>query len=74
MNDPCRCGWNGKGQHPCHGKRYTCRNPGISRLYYPHSRFSLAGTQLKFSMRETFACEECWKSFQGQVFPLPTAG
>ena len=58
--NPCRCGWDGTGAHPCH----RCHTrPGRSRLYAPTMRFSLAGMQPKLSVRDTNACDECWVPF-----------
>jgi len=64
--ETCRCGWNKTfGIHYCHGKGYTCRNPGTIRFYNPNpDRFSLAGMQAKLSMSETYACDECWDAFK----------
>lgn len=62
--EPCRCGYAGEGPHPCHGMLYTCRRPARRRMYLVNGlRFALAGQQLKFSMDETWACDECWKPF-----------
>lgn len=63
----CRCGWDGKGDHPCHGLAYTCRKPATLRFYMPSWKFSLAGAQLKFSVTETWACDECWVGFSAQL-------
>ena len=63
----CRCGWSVVGDHPCHGKGYECKKPAKVRYYEPHSRYSLAGMQLKLSVVETFACDECWEAFKPQV-------
>lgn len=60
----CRCGWDGTGEHPCHGFRYQCRRPAKARFYEPHRRYSLAGAQAKASMVETFSCDECWERFK----------
>lgn len=62
-NEVCRCGWDGKGDHPCHGKGYTCRKPAKERFYESHKLYALAGMQLKMSMLRTFGCDECWKEF-----------
>ena len=59
----CRCGWYGVGDHPCHHAAYTCRRPAKRRFYVPSMAFTLAGGQLKFSMSDTFACDECWEAF-----------
>lgn len=60
----CRCGWSGKGDHLCHrcGKK-----PGTSRFYPPTMKFSLAGAQLKFSVLETWGCDDCWAGFQKEI-------
>jgi hypothetical protein len=58
----CRCGWNGEGDHPCHGNGYRCRKPAQIRfITYPTA---LAGMQLKLDAYETFACDECWNEKQ----------
>lgn len=67
MGDACRCGWNGQGGHPCHGQAYECRKPARERFYEPHKRYSLAGVQTKFSMSQTWACDECWATFLPRV-------
>lgn len=61
MSETCGCGWDGTGDHPCHGSAYSCRKPATSRLYVPTMRASLAGLQMKLSVGETFACDECWE-------------
>lgn len=56
----CRCGWNGTGEHLCH----RCKNQsGFLRFYDPRL-VPLAGMQMKFEMRDTNACDECWAWFQ----------
>jgi hypothetical protein len=70
MTTHCRCGWDGTAAsaHKCHGKGYTCKNPGTIRFYNPNpDRFSLAGTQAKLSMSETCACDECWDTFKKET-------
>ena len=67
MTETCRCGWDGEGDHPCHGKLYSCKKPAERRFYAPSMRFALAGARLKFSTRETFACAECWEWFQKEL-------
>lgn len=61
--EPCRCGWDGEGDHPCHGQMYTCRRPATARYYEPHKFYSLAGAQPKMSVAQTYACDECWEAF-----------
>lgn len=57
---PCRCGWDGTGEHLCH----RChQRPGTFRLYNTRIA-SLAGVQMKFVARDTHACNECWDSFR----------
>lgn len=57
----CRCGWSGEGDHLCH----RCgKVPGSRRFYPPTLKFSLAGAQPKFSVRETWGCDACWKEFE----------
>jgi len=58
----CRCGWNRQGDHPCHGKGYTCRKPAKSRFVARPA--CLSGSQPKFGAYETFACDQCWEEFQ----------
>ena len=60
----CRCGWDGNGEHPCHGRGYTCGRPAKARYYEPSKMYSLAGAQPKFCAQQTYACEECWESFK----------
>lgn len=44
--------------HRCHVR------PGKERFYLPNGmRFSLAGAQMKLSMKRTAACDECWEPF-----------
>jgi len=59
--DACRCGWDGEGEHPCHGDAYQCRKPATERLVtYPTC---LAGMQMKLGAYKTWACDECWREF-----------
>jgi hypothetical protein len=55
----CRCGWDGKGEHPCHWGAYTCRKPAKQRFYGAHLA-CLAGMQPKLGIHETWACDEHW--------------
>lgn len=64
MSEACRCGWDGQGDHPCHGNGYRCRQPAKARYYEPHLNYSLAGAQMKMSMAQTFACDACWDEFR----------
>jgi len=64
MSEPCRCGWLGVGDHPCHGLAYTCRKASTPRYYPQTMNFSLAGAQMKLSVTETHACDECWRAFK----------
>lgn len=60
MSDSCRCGWDGTGDHLCH----RCHEaPGALKFYVPTMAFSLAGSQPKFSARDTIACDPCWEEF-----------
>lgn len=61
-NRACRCGHQGSGPHPCHGKAYTCGAPAKPRLVSTGPA-ALAGMQLKFSAYETWACDDCWQTF-----------
>ncbi len=67
----CRCGWDGKGEHPCHARAYTCTNPGTARYYEPHKMYSLAGAMPKISAVQTYACDECWSAFIGKTDAKP---
>ena len=74
----CRCGHAGEGPHPCHGDGYACRKPATQRFYSTGRPFSLAGMQMKMSMADTWACDECWAAFRappsedrGQLLSLP---
>jgi hypothetical protein len=66
----CRCGHPdvSTDPHPCHGKVNTCRKPATQYFYNPypkgHLGSSLAGTQLKVSVADTWACETCWSEFK----------
>jgi len=63
----CRCGYEGPDdQHPCHGRGYTCRQPAEHRFYNARP-VALAGVQMKLSVDDTFACDECWAEFSGSV-------
>lgn len=64
MNN-CRCNRDKDGKHYCHGNGYTCQNLGTKRFYNPNF-VSLAGMQIKFQMKETIACDDCWKKFYGK--------
>lgn len=59
MPSACRCGHTGTGEHPCHGRGYTCRKPATRRLYSP-GLSALAGVQMKVTVDETWACDGCW--------------
>lgn len=61
----CRCGWNGKKEHPCHGMTYTCRKPGTER--FVRTNACLSGTQTKFGVYITYACDLCWESYLATV-------
>lgn len=65
MTDLCHCGHDRTlpGPHPCHGGKYTCRQPAKIRYYEPVKRYSLAGVQLKISVTSTYACDDCWAQF-----------
>ena len=58
----CRCGWDGKGDHPCHGKGYTCGKPGTPRFVTYLT--CLAGVQPKVGAYDTIACDECWEDYK----------
>jgi len=63
----CRCGFSGEGPHGCHkyqpdGSR--CGKPASQRFYHLGPPASLAGMQLKFSVQETWACDEHWEEYQ----------
>lgn len=73
-NQMCRCGYKGDGtdgngdaDHPCHANGYSCRRPAKPRLYQSGNLASLAGVQLKFSMQDTWACDECWEAFKNRI-------
>lgn len=62
-NEPCRCGHKaGDGDHPCHARNYSCRQPAKQRLYNPRP-VALTGMSMKLEMAETWACDACWASF-----------
>lgn len=63
---PCRCGWDGNDEHLCH----RCHGrPGQRQSYQSTSEFSLVAGQPKSSMRETWACDECWAQFKARRAP-----
>jgi len=64
MSTTCRCGWDGQGDHPCHANAYTCRKPAKVRYYEPTKLYALAGMQMKMSVAETYACDECWEAMK----------
>jgi hypothetical protein len=64
MTDVCRCGWDGQGDHPCHYRAYACKKAAKQRFYYDGKPFSLAGMQMKLSVHDTWACDECWEEFK----------
>ena len=66
-NTTCRCGWDGQGDHPCHANAYTCRKPAKARYYEPTRRYAIAGFQMKMSISETYACDECWEALKPRM-------
>jgi len=60
--DSCRCGYEGTGQHPCHGKGYTCQKPAKQR-FYDVQMPALAGMHMKVQVTETWACDACWTEY-----------
>jgi hypothetical protein len=60
--EACRCGHTTAEQHPCHGDGYACKKDSKQRFYNPHIA-SLAGAQLKFEVKDTWACDDCWEKF-----------
>jgi hypothetical protein len=58
----CRCGYDGNGDHPCHGGNYLCKRPATQR-FYDCKFVSLAGMQMKVQTSDTWACDECWDIF-----------
>jgi len=59
----CRCGHDGVGDHPCHAKAYQCRRPARERFYDARPAV-LSGMQMKLSVSQTWACDECWEEFK----------
>lgn len=64
---PCRCGFAGEGEHPCH----RCLNKGgVARpgkrvfVAYPTA---LAGAQMKLGAYESFACAPCLTEYRAFV-------
>ena len=58
----CRCGHNGKGDHPCH----RCRKPAAQQFYNPR----LVGLGMLIVQAEAsgvWMCDECWAKFQQQL-------
>lgn len=66
MSDKCRCGHEGAGDHPCHGKAHTCRKPATQHFYNPQP-VALAGMQMKLQVTDTWACDECWTQFKAMI-------
>jgi hypothetical protein len=68
----CRCGHPASSSHPhpCHAKGYACREPARQRFYNPYPPgvpgASLAGTQMKVCLADTWACDECWAQFKAE--------
>lgn len=62
----CRCGWDGVGDHPCHGDQYQCKKPAKQRFYNPYPT-ALSGFQMKLGVSETWACDRCWEEFKALV-------
>jgi len=58
----CRCGWEGEGQHPCHGKGYQCKSPALPRFVATSG--GLSGSQIKTAAYQTWACDSCWEEFR----------
>lgn len=58
----CRCGYEGVGEHPCHAGGYNCRKPATQRFYDARPA-GLPGTQIKLSVNDTWACDECWENY-----------
>lgn len=60
-DQPCRCGYDGVGDHRCHagrsqpGKR--CVNVAVPKLYATNG--ALAGYQLKYSCVVGYYCDTC---------------
>ena len=59
---PCRCGYDGQGEHLCHigreiGRR--CPNVAIGRLV--PTMGALAGMQMKFSCAVGYCCAGHWQ-------------
>lgn len=62
-SEACRCGYDGTGPHPCHGRAYSCRKPATER-FYNIKLATLAGAQLKVGADQTWACDECWARYR----------
>jgi len=64
-NDTCRCGHrlDSTDPHPCHGDEYRCKKPAKQYFYNP-TLPALAGMQMKVTVVDTWACEECWEAFK----------
>ena len=65
----CRCGFTEGEFHPCHYAGYTCRKPATQRFYNPEL-VSLAGTQMKIQITDTWACDECWEKFNEDLLAI----
>lgn len=63
----CRCGHrDGEGPHPCHADDFRCGRPAKQRLYNARPAV-LAGMQMKLTVTETWACDECWERFRARL-------
>lgn len=50
------------------------RRPGRERFYCPNpTGFSVAGAQMKLSMKRTIGCDECWSEFTAATRETPDA-
>ncbi len=68
-DNPCRCGHDGAGPHPCHYRGYQCRKPATLRVYSLHLP-CFAGSMPKLGASTTYACDECWGEYTAN-YPAP---
>lgn len=62
MDNTCRCKRATADAHPCHGKGYTCDKQAVQRFYGPRIS-ALSGAMMKFTVMDTWACDDCWAWF-----------
>ena len=72
VEKPCRCGFDGDGEHRCHAGRDPrcpggrCANPAEPGRFVakPLGSYSIAGTQMKFVGDYYHYCATCWRELE----------